>query len=92
MIKLNNSTDDCMSELSYNLCDETEEYKVHEDCETPVFESFVNTAYQRGVPLIVVKRNPICPVCNKPLTRNGTKTMYLNKKVELDLLREELLK
>lgn len=83
MTNLNNSTDVCMSELSYNICDETSEYKVQEDCETRIFENIVNTAYQTRIPVRVVKENPICPVCNKPLTRNGTKTTYLNKNVEV---------
>ena len=72
-----------MSELSYIFCVETMEYKVQEDCETSTFENVVEEAFKKGVPVRVVKKNPICPVCNKPLTCNGTKTTYLNKNVEI---------
>ena len=78
-----NSTENSLSELSIIFCGKTNEFKVPEDCKTRVFEDIVDIALQEGVPVRVVKRNPICRVCKEPLTCNGTKSINLNKNVEV---------
>ena len=78
-----NSTENSLSELSIIFCVKTNEFKVPEDCKTRVFEDIVDIALQEGVPVRVVKRNPICRVCKEPLTCNGTKSINLNKNVEV---------
>ena len=76
-----NSTKNNLSELAIIFCGKTNEFKVHEDCKTRVFEDIVDIALQEGVPIRVVKHDPICRVCKEPLACNGTKSINLNKNV-----------
>lgn len=83
MKTINNSTKNNMSELSFIFCGKTEEFKVQENCETPIFEDIIDMAHHMRKPVRVIKENPICPRCNKPLDCNGTKSIELNKNVEV---------
>lgn len=83
MQRLNNSTENNMSELSFIFCGETEEFKVQENCEARIFEDIIDMALHIGKSIRVIKENPICPRCNKPLACNGTKSIVLNKNVEV---------
>ena len=54
-----NSTENNLSELAIIFCGKTNEFKVQEDCKTRVFEDIVDISLQEGVPIRVVKYNPI---------------------------------
>lgn len=77
------STEDNMFELAIIFCGKTNEIQVYEDCQTRVFEDIIDIALQEDLPVRVIKRNPICKVCKKPLACNGTKSIRLNKNVEI---------
>ena len=83
-MKLNlNSTENILSEITFIFCGKTNEFIVLEDCKTRIFEDIIDIALQEGVPVRVIKRDPICRVCKEPLACNGTKSMRLNKNVEV---------
>lgn len=80
---IEDSTNNTLSELAFIFCGKTKEFKVFEDCAFRVFKDLVDIAYQSSVSIRVLMRNPICRVCGKPLVCNGTKSMMLNKEVEV---------
>lgn len=81
IMKLIHSTEDSMFELDIIFCGKTNEIQVYEDCKTRLFEDIIDIALQEDISVRVVKRNPICRLCKKPLACNGTKSIRLNKTV-----------
>ena len=77
------STENILSELTFIFCGKTNEFIVLEDCTTRIFEDIIDIAMQMNLPVRVVKHNPICRVCKEPLACNGTKSIKLNKTVEV---------
>lgn len=63
------------------FCGKSSEIEVFEDTDPELIEAMLTICRKCDVPLRIVKKEaPICPVCNKPLTRNGTKSFDLNNK------------
>ena len=76
----NNSTEDSLFELGFIFCGKTREFKVLEDCDYEIFEKVTGIASQFDVPVRVLKPEPVCRVCKKPLVCNGTKNTKYEQK------------
>lgn len=56
------------------------------DTEPELIEHMIAICRICNVTLRIIKREiPLCPTCNKPLTRNGTKTSDLNNEDSIKL-------
>lgn len=80
-----NSTDKCLSELPFISCGKSGDVEVYEDAEQELMENLLSICKFCKVTLRIIKRDLICPVCGKPLTRNGYKSIYLNRTDEIRL-------
>ena len=75
----NNSTGKCLSELPFILCGKSGDIEVYQDTDVELINHLLAICKICNVSLRLIEReNPICPVCGKPLTRNGTKHTNLN--------------
>lgn len=81
-----NSTLKCLSELPFIFCGKSGDIEVYEDTEPELIEHMIAICRICNVTLRIIKREiPLCPTCNKPLTRNGTKTSDLNNEDSIKL-------
>jgi len=79
------STDKCLDELPFIFCGQSGDIEVYEDTDSELIEHVLSICKICNKTLRLVKREPVCPVCNKALTRNGYKSIYLNKTDEIRL-------
>ena len=79
------STDKCLSELPFIFCGQSGDIEVYEDTDSELIEHVLEICKICNKTLRLVKREPVCPICNKSLTRNGYKSIYLNKTDEIRL-------
>ena len=75
-----NSTEDSLFELEFIFCGKTREFKVLENCDYEIFEKVTSIASQLDVPVMVIKPEPVCRVCNEPLVCNGTRNTKYEQK------------
>lgn len=73
------STCKCLNELPFIFCGESGDIEVHEDVDPELFYHLKMISKLCNVDLRIIKDEPLCPVCGKPLNRNGTKLIYLDK-------------
>lgn len=85
MKKNTHSTDKCLDELPFIFCGQSGDIEVYEDTDSELIEHVLSICKICNKTLRLVKREPVCPVCNKALTRNGYKSIYLNKTDEIHL-------
>ena len=79
------STDKCLSELPFIFCGPSGDVEVYEDTNPKLIEHLLAICKICNKKLRIIKRETICHVCNKPLTRNGCKSDYINNTDELRL-------
>ena len=79
------STDKCLSELPFIFCGPSGDVEVYEDTNPELIEHLLAICKICNETLRIIKRETPCPVCNKPLTRNGCKSNYINDTDELRL-------
>ena len=79
------STNKCLCELPFILCGPSGDIEVYEDTNPELIEHILAICNICNVTLRIIKRETLCPVCNKPLTRNGCKSDYINTTDELHL-------
>lgn len=80
-----NPTDKCLDELPFIFCGQSGDIEVYEDTDSELIEHVREICKIINITLRLVKREPVCPVCNKPLNRNGYKSIYLNRTDEIHL-------
>jgi hypothetical protein len=79
------STDKCLSELPFIFCGPSGDVEVYEYTNPKLIEHLLAICKICNKKLRIIKRETICPVCNKPLTRNGYKSDYINNTDEIHL-------
>lgn len=81
-----NSTNNNKSELPFNICGKSGDVELEEGADYETIEALLVLCRKYGLSLRIVKKEaPICPDCNKPMTRNGTKSVDINKTDSLKL-------
>ena len=79
------STNKCLSELPFIFCDPSGDIEVYEDTDLKLIEHLLAICKICNVTLRIIKKETLCPVCHKPLTRNGCKSIDINNDEEVHL-------
>lgn len=80
-----NPTVKCLDELPFIFCGESGDIEVFEDTDSELMEHVRAICKICNVPFRIIKRDPLCSVCGKPLVHNGCKRIYLNRVDEVRL-------
>ena len=70
-------------DLPFIFCGPSGDVEVYEDTNPKLIEHLLAICKICNEKLRIIKRETICHVCNKPLTRNGYKSDYINNTNEL---------
>ena len=79
------STDKCLSELPFIFCGPSGDVEIYEDTNPKLIEHLLAICKICNEKLRIIKRETICHVYNKPLTRNEYKSDYINNTDEIHL-------